>query len=329
MLLEKTLPFYKNFRAQKPDDRGLQGEEAGQLFNLAYIESELGRPARAVEVYREALKTFDDLKKKHPNVPAYQQALAGTHNNLGLLLADLGKREEALKEYQQARDLQSQLVKDHPDLPGYQQALARTCLNRGFLLMQLNRLSDSLKDLDEGIRLSDSLRRIDLRNPDIPRFLFFGLPQRAQVLTRLGRLDDAEADWARLLKLAAPAQRTGLRVQRADGLARAGHYLRAGEAAEELGKEKTLSAGDLYNLACIQAVNATSAGRDSGRPLPVRDKRAEEYARKAVGLLERAARAGYFGAPANVAHLDKDDDLAGLRQREDYRDFRGKLKPKK
>ena len=41
MLLAKTLPFYKNFQAQRPDDRELRLEEADQWRRVGYIEYDL------------------------------------------------------------------------------------------------------------------------------------------------------------------------------------------------------------------------------------------------------------------------------------------------
>ena len=45
-------------------------------------------------------------------------------------------------------------------------------------------------------------------------------------------------------------------------------------------------------------------------------------------LAQRAAAAGYFRDPKVVEHLDGDDDLAGLRGRDDYRAFRKTLPAK-
>src|SRR5262249_38294832 len=86
VLFEKTLPFYKNFRAQKPDDRRLQWEEAGQWFRVAYIEDTLGKTDEAQEAYRTSRAKYAALVEAHPGVPGYQSRLAATHNNLGGVL---------------------------------------------------------------------------------------------------------------------------------------------------------------------------------------------------------------------------------------------------
>ena len=75
--------------------------------------------------------------------------------------------------------------------------------------------------------------------------------------------------------------------------------------------------------------NTSRASNDPARPLPERVKRAEGYARQAIPLLQRAASAGHFRNPANVTHMDRDSDLASLRDRSDYKRFRASLKPTK
>jgi serine/threonine protein kinase len=328
LLLKKTLPFYKNFRAQRPDDRELQREEADQWFRVGYIEQVLVEMTAARTAYEKARDLLGKLVKANPEVSLYQNDLATTHSNLGVLLHDLGKREQALKEYQQARDLRRKLVKARPDVPQYLAGLIRVCLNRGVLLAQMNRLTDSLKDLSEGISCTADLRRLDRRNHLVQGFLVFGLRQRAVVLTLLRKPAEADADWERVLKLVPAVQRPVLRLKRADSRARAGDYRRAAAEADDLGRAESLPGANLYDLACIHALNAASAGRDATRPLPERDKRAEEYARQAITLLHRAASAGYFRVSGKMALLDRDRDLDFLRQRDDYKRFRAGLNSK-
>jgi hypothetical protein len=68
-------------------------------------------------------------------------------------------------------------------------------------------------------------------------------------------------------------------------------------------------------------VIAASAGSDPSLPLARREKQREQYAHQAVALLRRAAAAGLFRGPAGVTDLNKDDKLAILRDRDDYRAF--------
>jgi serine/threonine-protein kinase len=297
--------------------------------HLGLLLSDLGKRDQALVEHQQARDLWQKLVKAHPNLPVYQDDLARTHNHLGLLLLALGKHEEALKQYSQALDLRQKLVKAHPDLPENRDGLARICFNRGALLTQMNRQREALVDLDEGLAQADRLRTLDPKNPMVGPFLLFGLPRRASLLTCLGRGRDADADWDLALQIAPLARRPGLRLQRADSRARAGDYLRSAVEADELAGAATVSAATHYNLACVHALNASAAGKDSRRPLPEREKRAEQYARAAVALLRRAATAGYFRDPKMIDHLDSDNDLLILRSRADYRVFRNTLKPAK
>src|SRR5207244_194970 len=109
----------------------------------------------------------------------------------------------------------------------------------------------------------------------------------------------------------------------------AGDYRWAADEADDLGRPAPLPGGVLYSLSCIHALNAASASRDALRPLPEREKRGEEYAGQAIALLRRAAAAGLFRNSGLLAYLDRDIDLAGLRDRADYRAFRAGLQPEK
>jgi serine/threonine-protein kinase len=289
---------------------------------LANTHNNLGNLLRSLRKRDEALKEHQqarDLRRRlvqaHPNVPDYQNELAASHHNLGHLLADRGQHDEALQEYHQAREVRYRLVKAHPDVPRYRDGLARTCLNRGVILGWTKQFSASLADLDEAIALLDAHR---FQGSSL---LLTALPERAAVLTRLGRLPEADADWDRAVKLAPAARRPELRGRRAEGLAQAGHYLRAAAAVDELARGN-LPGRFLYNLGCLQAINADRAAADASRPLPLRERFAEQAARSAVALLERAAAAGFFRKPGSVALLDTGSDLAGLRRRDDYKRFR-------
>ncbi|MFQ5723792.1 MAG: tetratricopeptide repeat protein [Terriglobia bacterium] len=69
------------------------------LFNLAYCYSQLGRPADAIDMYRETLEVDPEL------VPA--------HLNLALLLYDDGQQEAAAEELQRVLELDPENYRAH------------------------------------------------------------------------------------------------------------------------------------------------------------------------------------------------------------------------
>jgi tetratricopeptide (TPR) repeat protein len=157
LLLRQTLPFYKNFSSQRPDDRDLQHEEAKQWFRVGYIEWELLRTQDARQAYERARVLFEALVKAQPDVLSYQQNLALTHNNLGNLLRELGKREEALVQHRQAGELRQQLVKAQPELHEYQNDLASTHHNLGLLLKDLGKHDEALLEYRQAYDLRQKL----------------------------------------------------------------------------------------------------------------------------------------------------------------------------
>jgi tetratricopeptide (TPR) repeat protein/tRNA A-37 threonylcarbamoyl transferase component Bud32 len=189
LLLRKTLPFYKNFRSQRPHDRGLQHDEAEQWFRVGYIEQALLETGEALTAFEKARDLYAGLVQAYPEVAENQQSLAVTHDNLGVLLRGLGKREEALKEHQQARDLLNELVKAHPQVSEYQNDLARTHTYLGGLLADLGRQEEALKEYqrardiqDKLVKASPEYQHVQARTHSNLGLLLKGLGKREQAL---------------------------------------------------------------------------------------------------------------------------------------------------
>jgi serine/threonine-protein kinase len=195
ILLAKTLPFYRNFLVQRPDDRALQTEEAELWLRVGFIEHVLMRGQAARQAYERAREKLQALVKAHPDVPGYQHNLAGTHSTLGDLLRLMGKREEALEEHRQARDLQRKLVQAHPNRPSYQQGLAITHRNTGTLLYHMGKLDDAL---EEHRQARDLQRKLVQAHPDLPAYqqdLASTHSQFGKVLHSLGKREEALVEY--------------------------------------------------------------------------------------------------------------------------------------
>ena len=87
----------------------------------------------------------------------------------------------------------------------------------------------------------------------------------------------------------------------------------------------------LYQAARVYALASAAAQKDEQASPADRAKLAEQYAARAVELLVRAERAGYFATPARLADLKTDPDLATLRTRQAFnsllREAEGRGKP--
>ena len=76
-----------------------------------------------------------------------------------------------------------------------------------------------------------------------------------------------------------------------------------------------------YNAACYFALAAKAAAGNPALPPAERADRADRYARQAVEYLDRAIEQGF----TDRAHLLKDTDLDGLRDRADYKAFLARM----
>jgi hypothetical protein len=88
--------------------------------------------------------------------------------------------------------------------------------------------------------------------------------------------------------------------------------------AAEVAAPPGLPGEALYNLACVYSQASAAAQRDAKLPPADRDRRAEQYAARAVELLGLAHKDSFFKPADTVQHLKKDPDLDPLRQRADY-----------
>ncbi len=293
--------------------------------NMGLVLKGLGKPEQALKEYEEARDLQLKLVSARPGVTAYQDRLGHMRNDLGLTLTGLRKREEARNEYQHAIDIRARLVRAHPEVPEYQVNLAGTCCNIGALIRGGGKPLESLDYLRRAVELLQAVRRRQPANPTARLYLRHSHVARAQALDLLGRHREAAEDWdqARLLDRG-PSRNYVLR-RHALSLALAGDHAGAVRRARQLEVTAGLNPLDVYDLACVYAVSARVATGEASRPLPERDKRAEQYARAAVALLRRVAAAQALSNPASIAYLDADKHLSFLRDRDDYRQFRAGL----
>jgi hypothetical protein len=127
----------------------------------------------------------------------------------------------------------------------------------------------------------------------------------------LKRYAEAVRDWDRAIELDAGPQRTTFRRRRALCLVKAGEAARAAQEANALAGARGASGPTVYDAACVLALTSAAT---KGNP-----RLAEGHAARAVELLRGLQAAGYFKTPGRVDHLKKDEDLASLRERDDFK----------
>jgi tetratricopeptide (TPR) repeat protein len=163
---------------------------------------------------------------------------------------------------------------------------------------------ESLACFDQAIRTLQTVYDKAPDNVTARQFLRNSYSNRAIAYDRLQKYVQAVKDHDLAVKLSTPGQQPRYRASRAYSQLQAGMIDEAVVEVAELSKSEKWTATDWYDFGCVYSVA-------SGK---ITDKK-DEYARRAVEMLQRAVKAGYTDA----AHMKKDTDLAPLRDREDFK----------
>ena len=280
---------------------GLTQHNLGLMLHLA------DRRVEAEEHYRLAVELQKNLAADFPAVPEYRHKLAGNHNSLGVLLDEQKQPAQAEEEFRLGLDLLEKLAADFPKVPAYRVSLGGACVNFGNLLRNSGQAAAALPLYAKAVA---ALKPVHEQNPQL------GLARlalrnahgaRAKALDALQRPAEAAKDWAQMLQLLPAAEQPIFRQMYAFSLARAGDHVTAAQEANVLARHPKANEFALYKLAWIHALCAAAVKDDA--------KLQEQYATRAVALLRQAVGKGF----RELAHLKKNDELDGLRQRDDFR----------
>jgi serine/threonine protein kinase/tetratricopeptide (TPR) repeat protein len=296
-----TVPAYRQELAISHNNLG------GVLYDLDK------RQAEAEEQYGKALAIRTKLAAEFPTVPVYRQELASSHNNLGLLLRVLGKRAGAEDQYRKAMVIEEKLAADFFTVPAYQIGVGGSYCNYGNLVREGGRASESLGWFDKAIATLAPVHRTEPQDVTAKQFLRNSYWCRARAYDTLAKHAEAVKDWDRAIELSPSTEQLGLRARRVMSQVQAGQVTEAVVEVAELTKLSNWNAGQWYDFACVYAVA-------SGK---VADKK-QEYADRAMELLQKAVKSGYKDA----ARMKKDPDLDFLREREDFKKLLAELEAK-
>jgi tetratricopeptide (TPR) repeat protein len=264
--------------------------------------------------FRRAVTLLGELVADYPTDSRYQLLLGGAHESLGEMCRTLGRGEQATAAFRQAAQVYDKLADEHS--LALSLAIAQGTAYR--------HLHEFLKDNDKAQAVLDRYSRVLAtaaavlqkapNNAAFKERLAQMYANRAWGQTEIGRLDAALRDWDRALNLAAGPLHDDLFARRLLTLARRGDHQRVNEEAAKLASKANLAPTVVYNLACAYSVASAAALKESERKAAEREKLGKAYAERAVELLARAQRVGFFRTPGMLAHLKRDPDLDPLRQ---------------
>jgi tetratricopeptide (TPR) repeat protein len=291
--------------------------------HLADARSGLGKLLRANEKPEEEKEAEEQFRKSIalrrelvPELPADHEIrdhLAGDHEALSRLLMKRGERKEGEAQLRLALAVREKLVADVPEVAVYQTRLGGVASNFGRYLFNAGRLEESLTWLDLAVRTLTASHERDRESATDRQFLSNSHANRGFVHHRLKRHGDAIKDWNRVIELGTAGNDPSARVWRAAALVHTGPVAEAVAAADELAKSANLNPGLHCMLAGVYA--------QAGGKIPAKQ---EEYAARALELIRRAAKPGLL----DPGWYAKDEDLAPLRERDDFKKLLAELQKK-
>jgi eukaryotic-like serine/threonine-protein kinase len=315
---KKAQEIYKQMLASPalvPNDKK---EVAAGYRLLGDVHRSARRFGEARAAYEQALGILEPMTNDPGALPEYVAELARVWNNLGLLARLENKTALAEQAFKKALGLWENLLKAHPENVDYAAGLSVAKKNLADLAGQGGNQIAAAELYGQAIvAIEDGkANRGDTRESrSALRAAYEG---RAQTFAALDRHADALPDWDRVVELSGGADQLWARLDRAVALARVGEHTQAVPEADALAPQAKTTGEALYRLAVTYSLSADAARRDARVPSTDQTRLADEYAEKALGVLQKAVAAGYFKDSTNRKKLDESPDLNAVRGRPEF-----------
>jgi tetratricopeptide (TPR) repeat protein len=307
---QKAQEILKDLAARAPDAPDISMDLANCHSALGFLLSLLNKRDEARGELDKALEIQQKLAKQFPS-PDHQDNLAYTHSHMANWLLAAGKRHEARLEGEKVVAIRQKLAGDFPSNQIYQVNLGGSYYELGHFIYEDGKPAESLEWCARAIATLTPLLEKEPRNATVRLFLRNTYVADAGTRHELQQYAEAVNQWTKAIELTPRPEQPGLKAERVYSRLLAGQTADALAEAAELtppaADEKGLvpwRAEQWYNFACVYAVGAGK----------IEDKK-QQYADRAMQLLQRAVQAGY----RDKAHMDKDTDLDSLRDREDFK----------
>lgn len=273
---------------------------------------------QAEEYGKKSVAMMRQLAERRQNVPSYQGDLARALTALGFAHMKRMKLKEAEVEFAEAVRIQDALAADVGPVLHYQRDLALSYTGLG----QAQALNKKKEHASESLQKALALWTFLLKDHDDERDYRQGLygsgVQFAMLGTPASKPADAVDWYTRTIALADEKYKPVLRLARAPEMARAGKFKDAAKEADALVGQAS-AASSLVRFAKIYALCAGAANSSGDKA------EGDQFAERAMKLLNTAVEEESFRTPANRASLNADADLTALRGRADFKKLLSKL----
>jgi hypothetical protein len=233
---------------------------------------------------------------------------------MAVLWREQKRPDEAAYYSAKALRLLEGLTREHPDALYFARLLGVCYTNQGFLAVKKRDAREALDRYDRAVQVLEPAYRKVWRASPIRENLAQAYGGRADALGYLGRNRESLPDWDRFLELYEGPKRDSRRSERAVKRALAGDHAGAAAEAQALATAVQANKVVLFNAACAWAQAAAAARRDPQLAAAEQDRRAEDYAARALEVLARLRESRFL-----TRKLLADRDLDPLRNRPAFR----------
>jgi hypothetical protein len=283
------------------------------LHGLGICHSLLGHQAEGETFYLEALALQERLLAESSAPTVYTFDLADT-------ACDLARRYRGWGQAEKAQDLFQRIDRVFHSLEARPGAAAQLATQMATHLRSFGPPEEGIAWQEKVITLLEEVHQREPANALAAGTLQSAYLMHALCCAELSRHAQALRDWDRLQALGA-ALPPAFQVYRTISLAHEHDYLRATAEADALAKSPGMGGEEFYYLAATFAVSVAAVRQDAKLSRDEAERRVEQYATRALALLNQARAAGFFQAPGVREGFTKEADFNPLRSRADFRQF--------
>ncbi len=332
----KAIESYERLAQQFPDVPKYANNLASSYSNLALADQRMNRFDEAIKAHGMAIESFRKLVQQFPAVPEYALRLGDSHHNLGNVYGSTSRYGEAIEEFGMAITIRQELARQLPNVPEYASRLAASHNNVGNVYWLTSRYDEAIEEHRTALAIREKLAQ---KFPDVPGYAY-ALARSHNNLARnfnnTGRFTDAAAACTRAAEIIERLIEQRPRVASYKSLLRYVLANRctalAGQQEREQGvavAERLFQLGfdppeDAYASAYALARAAKTMNGHAKRDAGARKEASAFYADLAMKRLHEAVDLGY----ENWKHMETDDDLDLLRDREDFQALMKRLRAK-
>ena len=283
--LRRAIELREALAGERPDDPDQGTELSRSLNNLSELQYRAGRPTEALATALRANTTQQDLVRRWPDDPQLRHLLSLSTRALATINRTLGRRQESEPLYRASVAIIAQVVVENPAVIEYRRVLATSNEELGQELVDQGKLAEGLQGFTQAREQAEIVQR--------------SIPEDTNNLVTLASIHRGIG------------KALGKQGKPAEGLASLDRAVAIGERIE---RRDSVAA---YDLACTLALCSQLAASLPEGTGGDDDGAARRHAERSVIQLRKAIGAGWKDAD----WMERDPELAALRDRPDYREL--------